>query len=489
LGTDPSKIAFSSAYAGIRGLSASACAEPHGSSEYALQCVWYDLLFRLEDLTTTAGHRLRIVSPGWWNHGPGPDFRGAQIEFNGTVFSGDVEIHLEMSGWRAHGHYLDERYNQVILHVVLDPARDAQETIVNAEGRGIPTLALRPYLLEDFAELANAFDRDDQALESLGAHGLCSELLPQQGQGPLLNFLRLAGEWRMLQKARALREQADRVGLDQAIYEGVLYACGYSHFKHHFRSIARALPYQRAQQLALKDPMLLEAAMLHLAGLLPDELPEGTSAVPHFARLRGHRRDVLPTLQRLPITWRRAGVRPTNYPERRMAGAALFIARTAQTGLAEGLIELWHRNEKPMALRKAFEGLFPNALGFWGKHCTWTGKTMRTPTAPIGPGRIRSIIGNIFIPAALAVARQKRDRSFEERIFDFLDQLPGEEDNRVLAVMLPRIFGVQAPPRLNFHLQQGILQMHLDWCEPNPSCRNCNMPRYLEQPIKTDTYR
>ena len=119
----------------------------------------------------------------------------------------------------------------------------------------------------------------------------------------------------------------------------------------------------------------------------------------------------------------------------------------------------------------------------WATHCTWTGKKMQTPTAPIGPGRVRSIIGNIFIPAALALARKNRDRAREERVLEFFSTLPKEPDNKIQKIMLPRIFGEAQPPKLDFRTQQGLLQMFHDWCEPNPSCRNCSVVRTLSSTV------
>ena len=218
-----------------------------------------------------------------------------------------------------------------------------------------------------------------------------------------------------------------------------------------------------------------------MAGLLPAKLPEGSTAVPHYARLRALRRDELEGLRSLPLDWRRVGVRPTNNPERRLAGAARFIARTSSHGLLETLMRVWLEESVSLKQRRAFEGLFPRAMGFWAHHCTWAGKKMARATAPIGGGRIRSIIGNVFIPASLAVARRERDRSMEESIFSFFAALPKEQDNHVLRRMLPRVLGGAEAPKLNFRLQQGLLQMYQDWCEPNPSCHNCLALNYLGQ--------
>jgi hypothetical protein len=343
----------------------------------------------------------------------------------------------------------------------------------------VTTFLLPPHLEEDILEIASRIDVDEYPYRVDGVLGHCAALVDHFGSDRISDLLHLAGEWRALFKARTLRERMERSRPDQALYEAFLTACGYSHFKHHFRAIAQQLPYERARQLAKTDAMLLEAAFLHLGGLLPADLAEGGGGAAHFGRLRALRRDKLPGLRPLPLEWKRIGVRPTNYPERRLAGAARFIARTAQAGLVETLERIWDEDLNPKARRERFEELFPAPMGFWADHCTWTGKKLAKPNAPLGPGRVRSIIGNVFVPAGLAWARIKRDRAFEERVFEFFAALPREPENQIEKVMVPRLFGLADGPKLDFRTQQGLLQVHSDWCEPNPSCRNCRVLEHL----------
>ena len=479
---------FSERYGQLRTLRASVAREsPSDVSEHVLQCIWYDQLFRDDALMTEDGRSLKVVSPGWWNHGEGPDFKGAQIEFNGRLRTGDVEIHLKHAGWRQHGHQMDSRYDDVLLHVVLD-SLPPPVTPTTSSGRPVPSLLLSNFLEGDIRALAGELSLEEYPHRVEGTYGHCAGVVEAYGSERLTELLHLAGEWRMLFKARAMRERMERIGEDQAVYEALLYACGFAHFKHHFKVVARQLPFERAAQLARQDALLLEAALLQISGLLPPELPEGADAVPHFARLRGLRNAQLEGLRAIPLEWRRVGVRPINYPERRIAGISRFIKRVAAKGLIQTLDDVWAVDLPPIERRRAFEEMFPSAMGFWATHCTWTGKRMKNPAAPIGPGRVRSIIGNVIVPAALAIARKKRDRVLEERVMAFFAALPKEPENKIQRIMLPRIFGAAKPPRLDFRTQQGLLQMYTDWCEPNPSCRNCSVVRTLGTGLpKTDS--
>ena len=453
--------------------------------ENVVQCIWYDQIFEDEGLCTDDGKSLKVLSAGWWNHNEGPDFKGAQIQFGNKLKTGDIEIHLTHSAWKQHGHHLDDRYNDVILHVVLDtePPKTKAQT---AKGHRIPNLLLGRFLDGDIRTIADNVTTDDYPYDVKKSHGHCAALANRYGNSNATRLLNLAGEWRMLNKARNFRERMDRVGAEQALYESLMSACGYSRFKHHFHLVAKHLPYERVRQLVHKDPMLAEAALLTISGLLPDELPDNAGNVPHFKRLLSLRQDKLSGLRKLPLEWKRIAVRPTNNPERRMSGMARILSRTASSGLLETFEDIWRHDWLPLKRRIAFEKLFPRPVGFWATHCTWTGKKMTRPIAPIGAGRIRSIIGNIIVPCALALSRKHKDRSREEAILDFYCALPKENENNVLKIMLPRIFG-DKKTRLAFRTQQGLIQIYQDWCEANPSCRKCSLADCLDVELSAQT--
>ncbi len=474
-------MAFSEKYGRLRdgGSAAVARETAAGVPESVLQSVWFDQRLPDDGLTMDNGRSLRVVFPGWWNRSEGPDFTGAQLEMNGTLKTGDVEIHLEHGGWKQHGHDTDSRYDNVLLEVVF-ASTPAKTPAATSQGRRVPCLLLQNHLKEDLRDLAANLSMEDYPFNVCASHGLCAEVAQERGGEALRGLINLAGEWRLLCRARAQRERMERVGGDQALYESFLEACGFSRYKSHFRYVARQLPYERVRQLAREDPLLLEAAFLQIGGLLPKALPEAVKEKAHFKRLQKLRNDRLPGLRCLPLTWPRIGVRPNNYPARRLAGAARFLARTAQDGLGDTVAGIWRNEETPLKRRRAFEALFPRPVGFWANHCTWAGKKLARPVAPLGANRVRSIIGNVFVPYALGVARKEHNRRAEERILDFFVALPKEPDNRILKTMGPRIFGGLPHPRLTFRSQQGLIQMYQDWCHYNPTCRNCSAMSMLK---------
>ncbi len=115
-------------------------------SEDILQWIWEEQLFDPRALQTSEGSVIEILDSGTLNKTDGPDFLNARIRIDGILWMGSVEIHLKAKGWKQHGHHYDEKYNQVVLHVV---AENNPATVKRKDGGSIPTLNLLPYLPEN----------------------------------------------------------------------------------------------------------------------------------------------------------------------------------------------------------------------------------------------------------------------------------------------------------------------------------------------------
>ncbi|NJK86300.1 MAG: DUF2851 family protein [Bacteroidales bacterium] len=88
-------------------------------TEEFLQYIWKYNLFDRSSLNTSEGEEISIIHFGEQNRDAGPDFINARLKIAGTVWAGNVEVHLNSSDWYRHNHQNDEAYRNVILHVVL----------------------------------------------------------------------------------------------------------------------------------------------------------------------------------------------------------------------------------------------------------------------------------------------------------------------------------------------------------------------------------
>ena len=80
--------------------------------------IWKLKLINANNLKTTTGSSINIISYGQHNSNSGPDFTNAKIKIDNTIWIGNIEIHVNASEWFNHKHHLDSAFNNVILHVV-----------------------------------------------------------------------------------------------------------------------------------------------------------------------------------------------------------------------------------------------------------------------------------------------------------------------------------------------------------------------------------
>ena len=74
--------------------------------EQLLHYVWQYRILPLGRLLTADGQELEVIDPGLHNTNAGPDFFNAKVRIGGTMWVGNVELHLRSSDWQRHGHHL-----------------------------------------------------------------------------------------------------------------------------------------------------------------------------------------------------------------------------------------------------------------------------------------------------------------------------------------------------------------------------------------------
>ena len=118
-------------------------------TEDFLYFLWQYQYFDKNNLKTTSGESLQVVSVGQRNTNAGPDFSNARLLIGGLEWVGNVEMHLKASDWHAHTHTQDRAYDSVLLHVVWEADAD----INRPDGSPLPALELKP--ITDFSLLKN----------------------------------------------------------------------------------------------------------------------------------------------------------------------------------------------------------------------------------------------------------------------------------------------------------------------------------------------
>ena len=443
--------------------------------ERLLQAVWFHQRLRRDELRLQDGRGVRVLHPGFWNREAGPDFRGAVLQFEGEApFTGDVEIDLRSSGWRAHKHEGNPNFTGVALHVVWSAERPV----------ALPTLALESVLDAPVAELAHWLGLESAKSFPIELLGQCCA--PLRGFDPdrLTQLLHEAALVRFQGKAAQFQARAREAGWEQALWEGLFRALGYKNNVWPMQRLAELRP-RLDREKPPSDALLFQARLLGVAGLLPDQLPGSPARGDHYPRRlwdiwwreRDGCADVL-----LPRTlWKFSGIRPANHPQRRLALAAHWLSGR----VLPARIEQWAlKSAADSAMTDSLVELFQVAGDdFWSWHWTLRSKRLAKPQSLLGATRVTDLAVNVVLPWLWMRAVEGRNDALrlelERRFFGW----PAAEDNAVLRLARQRLLGrVSARALRGAAAQQGLLQVVRDFCEhSNALCADCRFPELVRQ--------
>ena len=375
-------------------------------TERHVQAMWYDRSIRPEGLFTRGGTPVRVVDPGAWNLGPGPDFLGAVLELGPERrrLRGDVEVHLAPTDWCRHGHGTDPAYRRVIAHVTWG---------CGPEPATLPPGAVSIWLGR-FMTANVAFSPDQIDLSAYPFARLPSGKRPcedrlRDDRELACAVMTAAGRHRLGLKAGRLQQRLATSGetREQVFYEETMTALGYRRNASGFRRIARAVPYA----VIRCEPDNAAAALLGAAAF---------------------------------VDWDRAGLRPNNTPETRLAAAAALFVRPGTMALSEA------SDFSPSGCRSVVDRLAAGRL--------------------MGRGRAAAVLANVIVPFAMA----------EGRVREAPPWLPPEDLSEPVRLTAFRLFGRDHHPPARYAtnglLIQGLIQIHRDYClQVHPDCTACRL--------------
>ncbi|HTY87047.1 MAG TPA: DUF2851 family protein [Candidatus Acidoferrum sp.] len=441
--------------------------------ERLLQAIWCHQRLRRDRLQTADGRPLRVLHPGFVSVEGGPDFRGAVIQIGGAApQTGDVEVDLRASGWRAHGHDRNPAFGNVLLHVVWDDA---------APGPGTPTvLPLRHSLDAPLPELAVWLEPISLRALPETLRGQCCSALRSLEESRQDELLDAAARVRFQAKAEQFRARARLAGWEQAFWEGMFRALGYKHNVWPMQTLAEARPHWLSGPRAA---FVLQARLFGLSGLLPTECPRALSAGAVYLRRLWDcwwrerdefREDLLPR-----AAWRFHGLRPANHPQRRLALAAHWLADDCLLQQLEGWAAAEISDRKLLdSLRDILE---VERDDFWSWHWTWRSNRLPAPQPMLGSARVTDLAVNVILPWLWTRAGAGGNEKIRQVIEQRYAAWPRAEDNALLKLARQRLLGVGRSGALRrAAAQQGLIQILRDFCEhSNALCERCRFPELV----------
>ncbi|MBW4890717.1 DUF2851 family protein [Mucilaginibacter sp. HMF5004] len=378
-------------------------------NEDFLQYVWKFRLFDWNNLQTTDGENVEIISPGLQNTDAGPDFQNVKIKIGDTLWAGNAEVHLVSSDWQRHGHPADKAYENVVLHVVY---RD-DEPVTRTDGSRIPTIVLLDRIAPELQQrYQNLIFGEQQVIA-------CEKTIGTLDGMVIHNWLTRVLVERLQKRSIAVLKTLDnnRGDWEETFYQYLAANFGFKTNALPFELLARSLP-----QLILakhkNNPLQIEALIFGQAGFLEGELVDD-----YPLSLQKEYQFLQKKYKLIPIDrhlWKFLRMRPSNFPTIRLAQFAALINRSNH--LFSKVLDITDAKK----LRELFVDIEVNP--YWENHYQFD-KEAKPGSKNLGKSSVDVLILNSLVVILFAYGNSLQLERYVDRSLQLLEAIPAEQNN------------------------------------------------------------
>lgn len=404
--------------------------------------IWKYRLYGGQPLQTTDGQAVEVLDPGLHNTDAGPDFFNAKVLLAGTLWAGNVEIHLRASDWNVHHHDSDKAYDSVILHVVGE--EDCR--VRRSDGGEIPQLRL---------VIPESLRRNIEWLTGRDVPVPCLFRLPEIDTLYRTMWLDALLSERLERKTQDIYRWLDLYDGDwnEVFYVVLCRNFGFGVNGDAFERLARSLPLRDILKQRGSETQI-EALFFGQAGLLEEETGDA-----YYRLLRREYQFLAHKfgLQRLDSSvFRSLRMRPGTTPHLKLAQLSAFWIR--YDTLFSALLEA----ATPGAIKQYFR-ISPSE--YWKTHYHF-GKPSPEKEKVLGESAVRIILINTVVPMFFAYARKRSRPEYAERAVRLLETIP-PEDNSIVSLFRQAGFEIRHAGDT-----QALIQLKREYCEKK-KCLYC----------------
>ena len=355
--------------------------------EQLLHYTWKPKMFPLGEMRTTDGKSVEVIDVGLHNYDQGPDFFNAKVRIDGELWAGNVEIHDKASDWYLHRHDKDERYNNVILHIV-----GVCDTEVRTEAG--------QYIHQMQLQVPEKIQQNYKALLETERYPPCYKIIPSLTKLMLHSFLTKLQTERLEQKTLSI---LDRVRRSNGSWEAGYFITlarnyGFGVNGDAFEEWASTIPLEKVAHHR-DDLFQIEAIFLGQAGLI-DRIKDDD----YRQRLQREYQYMQYKFGLQPINprrWKYLRMRPANFPHARilLLAKAYYERRTELSRI----VECETVKDVHTLLNTADKNLSAASLDL--------------------------IVINTVVPILFAYGKTMGKEVLQERPFAFLEELKAEDNN------------------------------------------------------------
>ncbi len=399
--------------------------------------IWKEKKF-IKSLSTADSQSIEVIDPGLQNKElAGPDFLNSRIRIGNITYIGDVEIDTWHSDWKTHGHYIDNKYNKVTLHVVLSKEKN-KNYVFTKEGRKVQSICLVDFLDNNFQKhLRNAI-RNERNNRTFNMP--CSESNSSVDEKEKLSFLFNLGTARFKSKTKKIFDRLkemvylnemnirepivkydfgddffnkkfspndfdDKVIWQQLVFEMIFEALGYSKNKDIMLKLAKAVNIEFLKNHSNKENFykVIESSLFNVSGLIPTDFSFSDEATSEYVRELVETWDGVkdtydgPTFS--PESWHFFKLRPQNFPTVRISGGSGLLQKIIEDELIKKFIDLTHSENKIKKVTSYLRNIIiVRGEGYWKNHFTFDKIAKEELKYFIGLSRADEIIVNVILP-------------------------------------------------------------------------------------------
>jgi hypothetical protein len=415
-------------------------------TEEFLHHVWNYALFNSNNLQTTSGENIEIISPGTPNKESGPDFFNGKIKLDSITWAGQIEIHVRSSEWNKHGHQHDPAYHNTILHVVYED----DQPVKNQDSIPIPTLELKGRISKSLLDQYQSFIHSGNKLVCQGFTANLDEFKTKQWLDRLLVE-------RLEQKTQLFSDilHQQKGNWAQTFFIALAKNLGFKTNALPMQLLAQSIDFTILVKNASRIHVL-EAILFGVAGLLPEE--DSDSYVVDLKREFAHQQVKYGFEPLNPGIWKFGRVRPSNFPTLRISQLAHLIHNFGN--LFDVLV-------RDFALPFDKKMLNVNASSYWNTHFSFS-KPVKSADRKLGISSIHNILINTVAPVLFFYGQRQQSFHYQDLAFRILEELPAEK-NSILALWERN--NILAS---NAYESQSIIQLTNQYCN-RKKCVNCGI--------------
>ena len=478
--------------------------------EKTLHNIWGKQDFS-EELLTPSGDYIVVLNPGDYNKdSAGPDFKNARIKIGNLTFVGDIEIDLDYSDWKNHGHNINKHYNKIILHLCYTN-KQKQHYVYTVEGRKVNSISINDKISIDNLEFEiklggknkksglndlkctteiNKLEKDFKSrfILELGIKRLqfkCDRIYRRLKELKFLSTLKtnepiiryeLSEDFN--NKKFAQDDFKDRELWQQLLYELTFEALGYSKNKYMMMKLAQSVNLSFLKQFRAEENFnnLIESSLYNISGLIPEVDSKNENSSEYLKSLIniwdiiGDKYDG----KKFDETqWHFLGQRPQNFPTIRISGGAKIIESIINKNLVGVLIKKFTELTSTKVLINSIRSLIiVKASSYWKEHYVFEKSSKVKLNYIIGLNRADEIFINVLIPFLAVYFDVFGNEILSRKVLKVYNEYEQKSDNVIIRKVASNLnlngFNSKAI------YSQGMIELYKNYCTKN-RCLECEI--------------